>query len=62
MTQGDKRDSDQVQRFIDAAHKIGADEDKAQFEAQLAKIAAHKPEPKPLKKKRPNKKLDDQKK
>ena len=50
-------DKDQTKRFVETARQLGADEDKDRFEAQLAKIAAHKPEPKSgQKKKRPSKK------
>jgi hypothetical protein len=48
----------QFERFIETARSLGCDEDKEHFEAQLGKIAAHKPEkePIPTKQKRPDKK------
>jgi len=33
----------QSTRFIDAARKLGCDEDPANFEEKLKKVAAHKP-------------------
>jgi hypothetical protein len=44
----------QVERFRETARALGCDEDKERFEAQLGKIAAHKPakdeaKPKPTK-------------
>jgi hypothetical protein len=48
----DAKETSQVERFRELASKIGCDEDRGQFEAQLARIAAHKPEPKPAQKKK----------
>jgi hypothetical protein len=44
-------DKDQTKRFVETAGQLGADEDKERFEAQLTKIAAHKPEAKAPRKK-----------
>lgn len=37
----------QVEKFIDAAREIGADDDAARFDERLAKIVKHKPVEKP---------------
>lgn len=48
----------QIERFRETAPGIGCDEDKEKFEAQLGKIAEHKPaKDKPQKAKRPTKKV-----
>lgn len=47
----------QVDRFQEMARKLGCDEDKERFEAQLGRIARQKPEPK-KEKARPDKKTD----
>lgn len=37
----------QLQKFIEAARKVGADESESAFEAKLKKIAKAKPKPNP---------------
>jgi hypothetical protein len=55
MTDGSPKKNDpQLTRFLETARALGCDEDKDRFEAQLGKIAAHKPskdeaKPKPTK-------------
>jgi branched-subunit amino acid aminotransferase/4-amino-4-deoxychorismate lyase len=47
-----------LKRFKSAARALGCDEDKEKFEAQLGKIAEHKPaKDMPQKAKRPTKKV-----
>jgi hypothetical protein len=38
---------DQTERFKQAARELGCDEDEARFEANLKKVAQHKPPPDP---------------
>jgi len=60
--QGEGQDAAQFSRFVETARALGCDEDKERFEAQLGKIAEHKPTkektlPKPVRrerKKKPN--------
>lgn len=50
-------DAAQIERFRETARRLGCDEDKEKFEAQLGKIAEHKPAKEPApEKKRPGKK------
>jgi hypothetical protein len=42
---GKKNDTEQSRRFIEAAHKLGCDEDPAHFDEILKKVARHKPPP-----------------
>lgn len=44
---------DQVDRFIETARAIGAEEDKAAFKAKLAQIAKQKPKDDPILPQRP---------
>jgi hypothetical protein len=43
MNQGKKTDKDQFKRFVEAARKLGCDEDPAHFDEILKKVARHKP-------------------
>jgi hypothetical protein len=45
MDKNKKTHSDQSQCFIEAARKIGCDEDPAHFDEILKKVARHKPPP-----------------
>jgi hypothetical protein len=42
---GKKNDTEQSRRFIEAARKLGCDEDPAHFDEILKKVARHKPPP-----------------
>ncbi len=58
-TKPDKPAEGQIERFFDTARRLGCDEDKEKFEAQLGKIAARKPTAEiksETKKERPSKK------
>jgi hypothetical protein len=40
-----KNDTEQSRRFIEAARKLGCDDDPAHFDEILKKVARHKPPP-----------------
>jgi hypothetical protein len=40
------RDDKQLERFVEVARMLGADESEERFDAALRKVAAHKPEKK----------------
>jgi hypothetical protein len=46
MANNKKSQTEQSQRFIEAARAIGCDEDPAHFDEILKKVARHKPPPK----------------
>jgi hypothetical protein len=57
MNQGKTTDKDQFKCFIEAARKLGCDEDPAHFDEILKKVARHKPPPDaPTKLKKPKSK------
>lgn len=48
MSKNTKPTSDQRDRFIETARRLGADEDEAAFKAKLAVIARQKPKGEPV--------------